>query len=180
VLTKDNGNLIKINIDRFGPKQNCSNLDSDSNNCRAQYDIGLEVLYIGEQLRECGPAVYSNMYKYERCNKYLKNIIKNRRAPISSLVKNYLVAELSTMHLGINVDDIQKMVEIFKYADIGISSDVIAGLNGLSKLIYDQSSNQIIYCEKLPLESLIDDTLTSPLKFPNPSLAMFACEVNKV
>jgi hypothetical protein len=63
------------------------------------------------------------------------------------------------MHLGINVHDIQKMVEIFKYADIGISNNVIAGLNGLSKLGYDQSSNQIIYCEKLPLESLIDETM---------------------
>jgi hypothetical protein len=43
------------------------------------------------------------------------------------------------MHLGINVDDIQKMVEIFKYADIGISNNVIAGLNGLSKNEYDQA-----------------------------------------
>jgi hypothetical protein len=138
-----------------------------------------ELAHIGQQITKCGPPVFSNMYKYERFNKYLKNIIKNRRAPISSLVKNYLIAESSTMNLGTNFDELQQIVDIFRYVDRGISSNIVgAGLNGLAQLRFDESSRRLMYKEINLIGEELDES-DSQLSFPNPSLMKFLDQIDE-
>jgi hypothetical protein len=53
------------------------------------------IVHVADQIQRIGPPRLSSMYPYERGNKKLKGLIMNNSAPISSLVKNYLLSELS-------------------------------------------------------------------------------------
>jgi hypothetical protein len=130
-----------------------------------------ELVHVGQQIMECGPPVLTNMYKYERFNKYLKNIIKNRRSPISSLIKNYLIAEASTMNLGTNFNELQRIVEIYRFVDKGISGNIVAGLKGLCQLQYNESSRTFTFHETDMMEE--DPSPENQLPFPNASLMRF-------
>lgn len=106
-----------------------------------------ELVHVANQILDCGPPLMVSMFKYERQNKYLKKLLKNQRYPISSIVRNYLISELSTLLIGTSIENTERLSEVFEYVDKGISSKVTAGLIGLSKLRFE-SPDKII-CEEL-------------------------------
>lgn len=50
-----------------------------------------ECVHLVSQISSVGPCRTHNMYKYERMNKYLKGLIKNRNYPLASIMKQYAV-----------------------------------------------------------------------------------------
>lgn len=49
---------------------------------------------------------------------------------MSSIVKNYLISEMSTLFIGTSFNQTERIKEIFQYVDKGISRKIITGLNG--------------------------------------------------
>lgn len=51
-----------------------------------------ELVHVAESIGEVGPTVYTNIYKHERVNNYMKRLNNNPASPIPSITKNYLVS----------------------------------------------------------------------------------------
>jgi hypothetical protein len=125
------------------------------------------------QIFEAGPPMYSNLYKYERANKYLKNLVKNKSSPVASMVKNYLIAELSTLSLANNFEDVWKINNIFRYTDEMTLMNLIPGLNALSRLKYDVTTKKL-RCEFQNFLDNEEKPKDLSLTTPNESLQAFA------
>ena len=106
-----------------------------------------ELVHVAKQIMDCGPPMMVSMFKYERQNKYLKKLLKNQRYPLGSIVRNYLISEMSTFLIGTSYHKVEKLKDIFQFVDKGISENVITGLNSLRKLKF-QSPDKII-CENI-------------------------------
>lgn len=55
-----------------------------------------EIIHVIHSILQCGPPLMTNIFKHERVNKYLKRLRQNRRYPIPSIAKNYLVRTHTT------------------------------------------------------------------------------------
>jgi hypothetical protein len=127
-----------------------------------------EMVHIAQQIPFCGPPLMVSMFKYERQNKYLKKLLKNQRHPISSIMRNYQIAELSTLTTGTCHFNTNKLQQIFKYVDKGISENISSGLNGLGKLKYESPNK--IRCEEIYLDEYGN---VQEFRIPSPTLIQF-------
>jgi hypothetical protein len=128
-----------------------------------------EIVHVAEQIPEAGPPMFSNLYKYERANKYLKNLIQNQKSPMSSLVKNYLVVELSSISLINSDHSLERVQDISQYTDKTMCSHIMSGYNALAKLSYDKETKIL----KTDHDDFIQINDPSELLVPNETLLDF-------
>lgn len=104
----------------------------------------------------------------------LKRMIKNKRAPISSLVKNYLISEVSVFAGGLTLDRLKKMNVFLKKLDPSISSRLSSGLNGLRALYYNESTKKVSWHPSADVDRIEDDGRNDSIKvIPNKKFLQF-------
>jgi hypothetical protein len=101
------------------------------------------IIHVADQIQKIGPPRLSSMYSYERANKKLKGLIMNTSAPISSLMKNYLLSEISVFSSGFHIGQLKNLEELFHSVDPVIASRLAIGLKGLDSLIYDEENDKL-------------------------------------
>jgi hypothetical protein len=101
--------------------------------CEGTYTLH-EIIHVIEQIRELGPPSMCSLFKYERQMKYLKNIVMNRNYPVGSLVKNYLLGEMSFMSTGIIIQNVSIMRKLYASTDPHIQKALSKLLKALGKL----------------------------------------------
>jgi hypothetical protein len=101
------------------------------------------IIHVADQIERIGPPRSSSMYLFERGNKKLKGLIMNHSAPISSLVKNYLISELSVFSSGLHFGHLKNLEDLFELVDPVIASRLTTGLKGLDSLVYDEQTDRL-------------------------------------
>jgi uncharacterized membrane protein YjdF len=56
-------------------------------------------VHVIQSILQIGAPAFNNLFKFERTNLILKRLCKNRKHPIGSIVKNYLISECNFQHL---------------------------------------------------------------------------------
>jgi hypothetical protein len=107
-----------------------------------------ELVHVVMQIKQLGPPMMNSMWKYERKNKWLKGLIKNKRAPIPSLIKNYLISESCSFLVGTDRDAYNKMTALFQYATPGMRSNLSKTMKTIKRLRFDPIAKIISYDPK--------------------------------
>jgi hypothetical protein len=100
------------------------------------------------QIHQLGPPLMSSMWKYERKNKWLKGLIKNQRAPIPSLIKNYLISESCSFLVGTNRMTYNKMYSLFKYATPVMRCNLCKTMKVIKRMRFEPISKIISFDPK--------------------------------
>jgi hypothetical protein len=81
-----------------------------------------ELIHIAQQLVETGPPRYSNLFKFERANHYLKQLLQNANQGLASIFKNYLVTEHMALVVGTSFKNMANLSHVFSSmpADLNI------------------------------------------------------------
>ena len=61
-----------------------------------------------------GPPRYSSLFKFERANLYLKQLLKNASNGLPSIFKNYLISEYVSICIGTSLNNIAAMKDVLK------------------------------------------------------------------
>jgi hypothetical protein len=127
--------------------------------CESTYPFH-ELVHVVEQILELGPPMMCSLFKYERKNRWLKGLIKNKRSPLSSLMKNYLISESCNMIHGRDVESYHRMTELFHLSPPSVRDNISKTIKAIKKLGFDPIQN-IITCDPEDIESdatIQDDT----------------------
>jgi hypothetical protein len=104
--------------------------------CESTYPFH-ELVHVVEQILELGPPMMCSLFKYERKNRWLKGLIKNKRSPLSSLMKNYLISESCNMIHGLNIDCYNRMTELFKLSPPSVRENISKTIKAIKRLGFD-------------------------------------------
>ena len=99
-----NGDLVDLLNDRSGlvPPSECT--------------ITLhELLHVVDQSLAIGVPRFSNLYKFEKVNKFLKSMLKNVAKGFSSIMKNYIEKESIFMQTAIQISEIESVNNLQKF-----------------------------------------------------------------
>jgi hypothetical protein len=102
-----------------------------------------ELVHIVQQIEDLGPPLMSSLFKYERQNKFLKDLIKNKSYPIGSLIKNYLISEMASFSVGQSIATMKRVQDIFSFTDTSMRDNATKFLHGLKNLRHE---NGVLYC----------------------------------
>ena len=135
--------------------------------CESTYPFH-ELIHVVEQIFELGPPMMCSLFKYERKNKWLKGLIKNKRAPLSSLMKNYLISESCNMIHGLNVDCYDRMLVLFQFSPPSVRGNISKTMKAVLSLGFDPIQNTIT-CDP-------DEIQTDPTYQNNSSILNFLAD----
>jgi hypothetical protein len=65
-------------------------------------------------IQPTGPPRYSSLFKFERANLYLKQLLKNASNGLPSIFKNYLISEYVSICIGTSLNNIAAMKDVLK------------------------------------------------------------------
>jgi hypothetical protein len=71
------------------------------------------------------------LFKFERTNLILKRLCKNRRYPLASIVKNYLISECNFQHLIGDIKLVDKVAFGFQYSPCMLESEFFKAFESL-------------------------------------------------
>lgn len=89
----------------------------------------------------------NDVLSLQQQNKYLKGLMKNPSSPQASMVKNYLISELSCHEIGLSFKNSESMDTIFSYMDKAIVRKIRGGMSALNRIHYDKDAGQL-YCDE--------------------------------
>ena len=76
-----------------------------------------QLVHVFKDVKISGPPRYTWMFGFERANKYCKNLMHNQRAPINSMMKNYLWVETLTLFLIYRLENLNRMLDSVQNID---------------------------------------------------------------
>lgn len=110
-----------------------------------------QLVHVFQDIKHTGPPRFIWMYAFERVNKYCKNLIKNQREPLNSMVKNYIWVETLTIFLLFRMENLENILQYTQnidkdYIDKHIISfkDIYIEKNNGKYMIHSMQSSRFI------------------------------------
>jgi hypothetical protein len=73
-----------------------------------------ELIHIADQILITGPPRYSNLFKFERANHFLKQLLQNAKHGLPSIFKNYLISEHMALCVGTSFHNMSTLTKLFR------------------------------------------------------------------
>jgi hypothetical protein len=103
-----------------------------------------ELIHIAQQTALTGPPRYSNLFKFERANHYLKQLLQNSNQGLASIFKNYLVTEHMAIVVGTSFKNMANLSHVFSSLPTDLNIFAHGASQHVSSLHVDFEEDQAI------------------------------------
>lgn len=103
-----------------------------------------EIMHVFDQIAEVGVPRMSSLYKFERMNHILKELLQNNAKGLASILKNFVDHERISMTMSLSAQNIDRLKQMTKYEPSNVrAKDMDHTLRGI---FVDNERNHVRYC----------------------------------